>query len=145
MTEPQDISERRPAVGAGAPSRTGFAVGAFVLTAILLAIGAFSGSDNDVGYYLVALAIAAVATAVVFWIVIPRIRNLSTGALVLSIVAAITIIVFWLGLPVPLAAGAALLGLEARGRDPGGDARATIALVIAALVVAAAVVVAFVG
>jgi len=140
MTESRPIAER-----SSVPSRAAFALGAFGLTAILLAIGAFSGEDDDVGYYLVALAIAAVATAVVFWFIVPRIGNLSLGALILAIVAAVALVVFWLGIPIPLAAGAALLAIEARARQPGSDTRASVALVLAVLVVAAAIVFAFIG
>jgi hypothetical protein len=143
MTESEQIAERPFA--SRSPSRAAFALGALALTAILLAVGAFSGEDDDVGYYLVALAIAAVTTAVVFWVIVPRITNLSVGALILAIIAAVTLVVFWLGIPVPFAAGAALLALEARGRQPGGNTRASVALVLAVLVVVAAILFAFIG
>jgi hypothetical protein len=143
VTESERIAERPSA--SGSPRRAAFAVGALVLTAILLAVGAFRGDDDDVGYYLVALAIAAVTTGVVFWVIVPRVTNLGAGALVLAIIGLVTLVVFWLGIPVPFAAGAGLLALEARGSQPGSDTRASIALVLAVLVVAAAIVFAFIG
>jgi len=143
MTDSERIAERTSA--SRSPSRAAFALGALILTAILLAIGAFSGDDDDVGSYVVALAIAAATTAVVFWVIVPRITNLSVGALVLAIIAAVTLVVFWLGIPVPFAAGAALLALEARGWQPAADTRASIALVLAGLVIVAAVLFAFIG
>jgi hypothetical protein len=93
--------------------------------------------------YFDVCAIAAVATAIVFWVVVPRIGNLDRGALILAIVGAVTIIVFWAGLPVVLAGGATLLALEARERA--ATRLSTAALAIAALTVIAAVVLALFG
>ena len=144
MTE-SDLTPRETSENVHPGLRTAFGVGALVLTAILLAVGAFGGDDDDAGYYLIALAFAAVATAVVFWLVLPRIRNLAVGALVLAVLGAVAIVVFWLGLPIPIAAGAAVLALEARRGHSVGTTQAAIALVLAALTVAAAILLAFVG
>jgi hypothetical protein len=125
--------------------RLPFAVGSFVVSAVLTAIGSFSGDDDHAWrQWLIVLVISAVATAIVFWLIVPRINNLPRGALILAIVGAVTIVVFWLGIPVIFAGAAALLALEVRRRGA-TSAAASVALVIAALVVAAAVVVAFMG
>jgi hypothetical protein len=127
-------------------ARAPLALASFALSAALTAIGTFSGDDdNQWRQWLIVLGIAALATLIVFWVVVPRVNRLGRGALILAILGAIAIIVFWLGIPVVLAGGAALLALEAR-RVPADDARlATPALALAALTVAAAVVFAFVG
>jgi uncharacterized membrane protein len=126
------------------PRRVPFALGSFALSAVLTAIGSFRGdNENEWRSWLIVLAIAAVATAIVFWVVIPRIGNLDRGALILAIVGALTIIVFWAGLPVVLAGGATLLALEARDRAATG--MSTAALAIAGLTVIAAVVLALFG
>ena len=124
--------------------RIPFAFGSFALSAVLTAVGTFRGdNENEWGSWLIVLAIAAVATAIVFWVVIPRIGNLDRGALILALVGALTIIVFWAGLPVVFAGGATLLALEARNRAATG--LSTAALAIAALTVIAAVVLALFG
>jgi hypothetical protein len=124
--------------------RVPFALGSFALSAVLTAIGSFRGdNENEWRSWLIVLAIAAVVTVIVFWVVIPRIGNLDRGALILAIVGAVTIIVFWAGVPVPIAGGATLLALEAR--EHAATRLSTAALVIAALTVIAAVVLALSG
>jgi hypothetical protein len=127
-------------------ARAPLALASFALSAALTAIGTFSGDDdNQWRQWLIVLGIAALATLIVFWVVVPRVDRLGRGALILAILGAIAIIVFWLGIPVVLAGGAALLALEAR-RASADDARlATPALALAGLTVIAAVVFAFVG
>jgi hypothetical protein len=124
--------------------RTTFAFGSLALSAILTAVGTFRGeNENEWRSWLIVLAIAAVATAIVFWVVIPRIGNLDRGSLILAILGALTIVVFWAGLPVVLAGGATLLALEAR--DRAASNLSTAALAIAGLTVIAAVLLAFFG
>src|SRR5262249_29969506 len=127
--------------------RTSFAVGSFVVSAILTAIGTFSGSDdNQFWQWLVVLAVTAAAVAVMFWIVVPRFHGGPGGpALVVSSVAPLGRVVFWLGRPVPIAAAATLLGLDARDRP---DARQTYvngAFAISVLVLLFATIAAFAG
>jgi hypothetical protein len=122
-----------------------FAVASLVVSAALTAIGTFAGDEDDAFWtWLAVVAIAAVAVAVLFWFVVPRVESLGLTALVLAVIGAATIVVFWSGLPVPFAGAAALLGLTARDRRLGAGL-GTIALAIAALTVAAAVVLAFTG
>lgn len=126
-------------------ARVPFALGSLALTAVLIAIGSFSGNDDhELRQWLIVVAIAAVATGIVFWVVVPRINNLGRGAITLAIVGAITLVVFWLGLPVVIAGGAALVALEARRRGIGASL-ASAALGIAALTVVVAVLLAVFG
>jgi len=123
--------------------RVPFAVASFAISAVLTAIGSFSGDDDhQLRQWLIVLAISAVVTVIVFWFIVPRIDNLPRGALILAIIGAVTVVVFWLGIPVIFAGAAALLALEAR-RTP--STAATAALVLAALTTIAAVLLAFVG
>jgi hypothetical protein len=127
-------------------AREPFALATFAVSAVLTAIGTFSGDDDHQWrQWLIVLGIAAVATLIVFWVIVPRVNRLGRGALILAILGAIAIIVFWLGIPVVLAGGAAFLGLEARRARTQDAGLATPALALAGLTVAAAVVFAFVG
>ena len=126
------------------PRRTEIAAASVVLAIVLLAIGAYSGDDNDTGYFLIASLIAIVTAAVLYWAVLPRIRRPGMGALVIAILAVISIVVFWLGFPTVLAGAAIVLALVAR-RDQSEVGKANAALALAALAVIAHVVVAFIG
>lgn len=127
-------------------ARVPIAVAAFALSAVLTAIGTFSGSDDHQWReWLIVLGISAAATLIVFWVIVPRVNRLGRGALILAVVGAVSIIVFWLGIPVVVAGGAALLALEARRTEPSDARLATPALALAGLTVAAAIVFAFVG
>jgi O-antigen/teichoic acid export membrane protein len=79
--------------------RTLFAVGSFVVSAILTAIGTFSGSDdNQFWQWLVILAVTAVAVAALFWVIVPRFDGGTGGAaLVTAIVSVVSLAVFWIG------------------------------------------------
>jgi hypothetical protein len=122
-------------------ARVPIAVAAFALSAVLTAIGTFSGSDDHQWReWLIVLGISAAATLIVFWVIV-----LGRGALILAVVGAVSIIVFWVGIPVVVAGGAALLALEARRTEPSDARLATPALALAGLTVAAAIVFAFVG
>ena len=126
------------------PRRTEIALASVVLAIILLAIGAYQGSDDDTGYFLVASLIAIVAAAVVYWGVLPRIKRPGLGSLVVAILAVVSLLVFWLGFPSILAGAAVVLALVAREQNS-EVGKTTAALVLAALAVVAAVVFAFVG
>jgi hypothetical protein len=122
-----------------------FAASSFLVSAVLTAIGTFRGDDDHAWRtWLIVLAISAVVTGIVFWVIVPRINELSRGALILAIIGAVTIVVFWLGIPVVFAGAATLLAIEARRRGIGSGA-ASAALIIAALTTVAAIVVAFAG
>jgi hypothetical protein len=111
---------------------------------VLLAIGAYSGSDDDTGYFLVASAIAIAVAVILFWGIVPRITRPGLGGLIMGIVAVVSLAVFWLGLPSPLAGAATVLGLAAR--ESGSEAgKGNAGLGLAAIAVVAAVVFAFIG
>jgi hypothetical protein len=124
--------------------RTLFAIGSFVLAAILTAIGTFKDDDYEVANWLIVLAISAVGAAIVFWVVLPRVERFGRTALILAVIGAITLVVFWTGLPSIFAGGAAALALTARERRA-ESGLATAALALAAVIVVVAVVFAFVG
>jgi heme/copper-type cytochrome/quinol oxidase subunit 4 len=123
------------------PGREAWALGAAILAASLTAIGTFRGNDDhQLRAYLVVLAIIVVATAVIFWVIVPRITDATRGALILAVLAVISVVLFWLGLPALFAGAAAYLAASTRS-----SRETTVARVIAALAVAAAVVLAFAG
>ena len=125
--------------------RTGFAAASIALAIALLAIGASGGDEGyDWSYVLIASAITIAVAGVLFWGIVPRIARPGLGGLIIGILAVLSIVVFWLGLPTPLAAAAAFLGLAAR--ESGSEAgKGTAALVLAAIAVVAAIVLAFAG
>ena len=114
------------------------------LAVVLLAVGAYSGDDDDTGYFIIASLIAIAVAIVLFWVILPRITRPGLGALIIGIVAVATIVVFWLGLPTIVGAAAISLGLSAResSAEPG---KATAGIVLGALAVIAHIVLAFVG
>jgi len=124
--------------------RTGIAVASVVLAIVLLAIGAYSGDDDDTSYFLIASAITIANVAVVlFWVIVPRVTRPGLGGLIIGVLAIVSL-VFWVGLPAPLAGATAVLGLTAResGSEVG---KGTAAHALAAIALIAAVVVAFIG
>jgi hypothetical protein len=124
--------------------RTGIAAASVALAIVLLAIGAYSGDEDDTGYFLVASAIAIAVAFILFWGIVPRITRPGLGGLIIGILAVVSVLVFWLGLPSPLAGAAAVLGLAAR--ESGSEAgKGSAALALAAIAVVAAVILAFVG
>ena len=124
--------------------RIGIAAASIVLAIALVAIGAFSGDDDDTGYFFIASGIAIAAAIILFWVVVPRITRPGLGGLIIGILAVASVAVFWLVLPSPFAGAAVFLGLNAR--DSGSEAgKGIVALALAALAVLAAVVLAFVG
>jgi hypothetical protein len=138
-----------------APSRTPLiATLGFATSAVLTAIGTFwdisgndSGNNDTFGEYVPVLGIAAVATALVFGLVVRGAERGNPGrrSVILGVLGVVTIMVFWSGLPSVLAAGAvatALVHRDVTGRF--GKASAT-GLALAGLALAGAVVLAITG
>jgi hypothetical protein len=126
--------------------RTLFAAASIVVSAILTAIGTFSGDDSDEGRsYLVVLAVIVVAAGIFYWIIVPRVDANPVAALVLAVVSFVSLAVFWLGLPAVVAGAAALVALDARERGDDRPALTLSALIISGVVVLLAVVLAFTG
>jgi hypothetical protein len=137
------MAERQPFREPGSLNRVSFALGAFALQVVLLAVGAFKGDDDNAWrYFLITAVIAAIVTGIVFWGIVPRIDT-ARSALILAIVGAVAIVLFWLGLPVVIAAGAIYVALKARGDDRSTAANA--ALAIGVVTIALAGIVAFIG
>ena len=132
------------------------ALGAATAT-ILTAIGTFADvfgrheqrSDTMAEFYswLVVVGVIAVATALVFGLVVRGAtpRNATTRALVLSILAVPTVLIAWSGLPPVLASAAVACALVARGRTGHFGAGDKAALALAALATAGAVAFALAG
>lgn len=131
-----------------APSRTPLlAAVALAVAAVLNALGSFGGEgDHSWGDFLFVLVLSAVATALVFGLVVRTATADSGGrrALVLGVLAALSVAVFWAGVTVPLAVGALACALVARDGGRAGGA-AVAGSVLAALALVSAVVLAFVG
>jgi hypothetical protein len=126
--------------------RLPFAIGAIVVSAILTAIGTYSGTDShQTRQFLVVLAVTLAVTAILFVGVVPRFDGSARAALVLGILAVVSVLVFWLGVPVPVAAAATFIALTAREREDQSRGETTAALALSALAVVLAAIAAFVG
>jgi hypothetical protein len=124
-----------------------FAVASIVVSAILTAIGTYSGDDShQTRQFLIVLAIVIVAAAIVFWVVVPRLEGgTGSAALVLGVLAVVSLVLFWLGLPAVLAGGSTLLALDARERPGAKLGYVNGALALSALAIVLAAVAAFAG
>jgi hypothetical protein len=129
-------------------------VGAGV-AAVLTAVGTFAdltnnesgGSDGSIGEYLVVLGIIALATAVVFGLVVRTASGSGAGtrALVLAIIGLLSSVVFWAGLPAVLAAGSFACASAVRDETGRMPRRAIAAVVLSTLTVGLAVAAAIAG
>jgi hypothetical protein len=138
-----------------ATSRTPvLAVLSLALSAVLTAIGTFwdltgndHGSGNELGPYLFAVGIAAVACLIVFGLVVRRAERGHPGrrSAILGVLGVLAIPVFWTGLPPVLAIGAVATALT--DRDVSGRFRAAskAGLGLAGIALAATVALAIVG
>jgi hypothetical protein len=123
-----------------------FAAASIVVSAILTAIGTFSGDDSDQGRtYLVVLAVILVAAGIFYWVIVPRVDASPVAALVLAVLSFVSLAVFWLGLPAVVAGAATLVALDARERGYDRPRLTLAALIISGVVVVLAVVLAFTG
>jgi hypothetical protein len=136
-----------------APSRTPLlaALGLTVSSA-LTAVGTFwavndgDNSDHSASDWLVTVGIAAVATAIVFGLVVRTAASGNPGrrAIILGVVALLSDVVFWAGLPAVLATGALACALTAKDQDR-FTAAPKVALALAGLTVVGAVNLAILG
>jgi hypothetical protein len=115
---------------------------------VLTAVGTFwdvTGNDTGDGYsitdYLPVVAVVAVATAVVFGLVVRTASPASAGtrSLILAVIAFLSLVVFWSGLPAVLAFGAVALALKADGLPVTAKISLGISAVTLALAVWAAI------
>jgi cytochrome bd-type quinol oxidase subunit 2 len=141
--------------GMSTPSRTPLiAALGFATSAVLTAIGTYwDVTNNDEGghdgfwAYASVVGIAAVATAIVFGLVVRTSVDGNPGrrSAILGVLGLLTVLVFWSGLPAVLAAGAVATALVDRDRIGtfGNGSKAGLAL--SAVTVAGAVLLAIVG
>lgn len=81
----------------------------------------------------ISAGIVVVIAAVVWFVVLPRVRNADRTAIILSVLAILSILVFWLGLT-PVLAAAALVVLG-RSQAPSTPAKVLTVLAVVAAVV----------
>jgi hypothetical protein len=120
---------------------------------VLTAVGTFwdvTGNDDangTAGEFLAVVGIIAVATLIVFGLVVRTARpsNAATRALVLGILAVLSLVAFWSGLPAVFAAGAASCALQSQSVAGRLGAGAKTALALSVISVALAVVAAVAG
>lgn len=132
------------------PLLAALAAGVALVLSALGTFGDFGASEtNEQGIeeYLFVVGIVAVATAVVFGLVVRTATPASAGmrGAILAGVAAVSILVFWSGLPPVLAIGAIGCALIARRTDGSFATTARVVMGVATLVLAAAVYLAFMG
>jgi len=105
--------------------------------------------DRSVGELLLLIGFAAIGAIVVFGVVARALRRdagaVAKYSLGLAVCAVLSIAVFWTGLPVILAAGAAVLALETRRSHEGRGRMTGIALGLSSLVCIFATFIAFTG
>jgi hypothetical protein len=141
------------AAGAGLTGLLLMLVGTYLDTPYQ-SVGAGPWAINTEGRGLGELAFlvgfAVIGAAVVFGVVIDRGLRLepertAARSLIVAVVGVASLVVFWAGLPAILAAGAAVLALNARTRLGHTPAAAIVALILAAATVAVAIGVAISG
>jgi hypothetical protein len=111
---------------------------------------ALTSDHESIAGLLVSLGFVAVGLAVVFGVLVARGLRGATGSeigwsLALAVTGVLSAVVFWTGLPVILAAGAVVLGLDSRARLGRTPPTTWIVGVLAVLTTAAAVGLALVG
>jgi hypothetical protein len=85
---------------------------------------------------LISAGILLVVAAIVWFVVLPRIRNADRSAIVLAVLAILSLVVFWLGITPVLAAGA----IVALGRNAAASIAAKVLVGLAVVAAAVAVV-----
>lgn len=125
-------------------------------SALLTAVGTFadltdnesgSAGTDEIGSWLTCLAIAAVAAAIAFGLVVRTAARGNAGrrSLLTAVVAFLSLAVFWAGLPAVLAAAAVACALVDRDRHEAFGAMAKVGLAVSAIVTALAVMLAIAG
>jgi hypothetical protein len=137
--------EASPRIAGRSQRDNAIAAAATLLLLIGMPVGYLSGntSTGDVIGMVVLTLVSLALMAGFFLRLIPRERaaldaeRAARTALILGVVAVVALVVFWTGLPFPLGAAAAALGLSARDRGPAeaGRGKATAAVVLGALAV----------
>jgi cell division protein FtsW (lipid II flippase) len=130
-TAASGVDNSRPATASWGHLLLGLLLGGLVILAGNWDVE--EGENGGTKEAWISAGIVVVIAAVIWFVVLPRIRNADRTATILSVLAILTILVFWLGATPVLAAGA-LVAL-ARGSAPSTAAKAlTVLAVVAALV-----------
>jgi hypothetical protein len=120
----------------------GVGIAAAALTAVVLAVANFVGTDaGDNGggaEYAATLGLSLVIAIALFGWVIPRSERPGRAGLVVGVLAALSIAAFWSGLPYVLGPAAVAFGLLGRARGETGTG--TVAVALGSLATLAAVV-----
>jgi uncharacterized membrane-anchored protein len=151
MTSTQSTTGRSSTGRDVAVSRTPLLAALGLGTALVLnAVGTFwsaGDAEHGLGSFLVVAAVSAVATALVFGLVVRTAARGDAGrrAVVLGALGALSFVVFWAGITAPLAFGALACALVARDRDRQWSPVAAAAVALALLALAAVAVLAVVG
>lgn len=92
---------------------TTFALIGVVLAAIVIFVGNYNvpkGENGGASEGLSTAVFCAVIAAVLFGLVVPRVRNADRGALVLGVLTVLSVAVFWTGVTPVLAASTLAIG-----------------------------------
>ena len=110
--------------------------GAIALNALGIFGDGTDGAQHSSGEFWVVSGVIAVATAVVFGLVVPRYYGRSAGVGLGLAIAGLLLLfpVFWSGLPAVLASGGLVLGVAARRTRPNRVATAAVAVGALALI-----------
>lgn len=140
----------RTAVAVAAVALGVMLVGTYVRTPLKGDTWDVSASQHGLGVLPLLVAFAVLGSAVVFGVVVRRAtarpaERTGLRALLLAVLGAATIVVFWTGLPVILAAGAAVLARSSHTRTGRWSPPAVTAAVLAGVTLLMAVRLAFTG
>jgi len=140
----------RTAVAVAAVALGVMLVGTYVRTPLNGDTWDVSTSHHGLGVLPLLVAFAALGSAVVFGVVVRRAaarpaERTGLRALLVAVLGAATIVVFWTGLPVILAAGAAVLARSSHTRTGRWSPRAVTAAVLAGVTLLMAGWLAFAG
>ena len=140
----------RTAVAVAAVALVVMLVGTYVRTPLNGDTWDVSADRHGLGVLPLLVAFAALGSAVVFGVVVRRaaarpVERTGPRALLLAVLGAATIVVFWTGLPVVLAAGAAVLARSSHARTGRWSPPAVTAAVLAGVTLLMAGRLAFVG
>jgi hypothetical protein len=93
------------------------------------------GENGGTGPAIVSAVILVGLTAVLYFVVLPRVKNVDRSVIILSAIAIVTIVAFWLGVTPILAAAAVAAGAKATSLSRAALVLQGIAVVAAVLTV----------
>ena len=111
---------------------------AIVLGGLVIFAGNYSvkdGENGGLGPAIFSAAILLVLAAVLYFVVLPRVKNVDRTVIILSVIAILTLAVFWLGVTPLLAAAAVAVAARATSLSKAALVLEIIAIVAAAVTV----------